>query len=346
MAGCHHESCRGKQWADLRAALGDPARRPPGDARGRSTAPPPSDASAAAVAVSPDGEPTADGGDATDAPPAPSWVRLADIEPERVEWLWKGRIPRSKVTLLEGDPDEGKTLVAIDIAARVTRGMLMPDTIATGIEVVEPGGVVFITAEDGLGDTIRPRFDAAGGDPERVLVFPLDALPELNPEGLAIIEASVAQIGARLVVLDPLNAFLPDRVDTHQDKQVRRALQPLAALADRTGVAVLVIRHLNKSGGQNAKYRGGGSIGIIGAARSDLLVAPDPADATRKVLALVKHNLAAESPALGYELIGNTASGVTAVQVRWLGETTYSARDLLAEPEDDEGQSTLDEARR
>src|SRR5262249_27535834 len=132
-------------------------------------------------------------------------------------------------------------------------------------------GVVFVTAEDGLADTIRPRLDAAEGDPERVLVFRLDALPQIDEAALQNIENAMRACGARLLVLDPLNAFLPARVATYKDHHIRRALAPLAALAARTGAAVLVIRHLNKSGGQNAKYRGGGSIGIFGAARSALL---------------------------------------------------------------------------
>jgi hypothetical protein len=274
------------------------------------------------------------------------WLRLADVEPEAVEWLWPGRIPLGKVTLLEGDPDEGKSCVAIELAARVTRGVAMPNTCDPARD---PEGVVFVTAEDGLADTIRPRLDAAGGNPERVLVFPLDALPQIDEEGLQTIEDAIRACGARLLVLDPLNAFLSERVDTYKDHHIRRALAPLAALAARTGAAVLVIRHLNKSGGQNAKYRGGGSIGIFGAARSALLAAPDPDDPSRKVLALNKHNLSSDVPALGYELVEVELSPpgdkpITTVQVRWLGPTRYTPRDLLVEQGGEEDRSGLDEA--
>src|SRR5262249_57169965 len=208
---------------------------------------------------------------------------------------------------------------------------------------------VFVTAEGGLGDTIRPRLDAAGGDPERVLVFQLDALPQIDEAGLQTIENAIRACDARLLVLDPLNAFLSERVDTYKDHHIRRVLAPLAALAARTGVAVLVIRHLNKSGGQNAKYRGGGSIGIFGAARSALLAAPDPDDPSRKVLAVNKHNLHGPVQALGYEIVPvdvprQEDRPIATVQVRWLGPTTHTARDLLVDPESDDDRSALDEA--
>ena len=279
-----------------------------------------------------------------------SWVRLADVEPETVEWLWPGRIPLGKVTLLEGDPDEGKSCVAIDLAARVTRGLAMPMPNTCDPDPArDPAGVVYVTAEDGLADTIRPRLDAAEGDPGRVLAFSLEALPQIDEAGLQTIENAIRACDARLVVLDPLNAFLSERVDTYKDHHIRRALAPLAALAARTGVAVLVIRHLNKSGGQNAKYRGGGSIGIFGAARSALLAAPDPDDPSRKVLALNKHNLSGDVPALGYELlqVDLPAPGdkpITTVRVRWLGPTRYTPQDLLAEQAGEEDRSALDEA--
>src|SRR5262249_43381053 len=150
--------------------------------------------------------------------------------PEAVEWLWPGRVALGKVTILEGDPDEGKSCVALDIAARVTTGRPMPNSAASSLD---PAGVVYVTAEDGLADTVRPRFDAAGGDANRVVVFPPDNVPQLDEVGLVLIEAAVRDCGVKLVVLDPLNAFLPDKVDTYKDHHVRRALKPLFALAAR-----------------------------------------------------------------------------------------------------------------
>lgn len=271
--------------------------------------------------------------------PERAWVQLSTIEPEAIEWLWPGRVPLAKVTLLEGDPDEGKSCIAVDVAARVTTGGAMPLEQSGRA----PAGVVYVSAEDGNGDTTRPRLEAAGGDPSRVAVFLPEALPQLDAAGLQTLEEAIGAAAARLLVLDPLAAFVPERVDTHTDHHVRRALAPLAALAARTGAAVLIIRHLNKSGGQNAKYRGGGSIGILGAARSALLAAPDPDDESRKVLAVIKHNLAEPVPALGYALEG-VPGIIPTVRVRWLGTTSHTARQLLAEPVGEDERSATDEA--
>ena len=280
---------------------------------------------------------TATGADGADG--ARVGILLSDVEPEHVEWLWWPRLPRAKVTLLEGDPDEGKSTLALDLAARVSTGAAMP----LGCERGEPAGVVILSAEDGLGDTIRPRLEAADADLERILGFRLDELPEI-PGGLAVIEAAIARVSAALVIVDPLAALLADRIEAHRDHHVRRALTPLASLAQRTGAAVLAIRHLNKSGGTHAKYRGGGSIGLTGAARSVMLAAPDPDDASgiRKVLARVKGNLGPDWPAVGYQL---EAAGQS-VRVRWIGTTPHTARELLALPEAEAERAPVDEAAR
>jgi hypothetical protein len=271
-----------------------------------------------------------------------AWLRLADVEPEAVDWLWYGRIPLGKVTILEGDPDEGKSCITIDIAARVTTGRQMPKSVDPALD---PAGVVYITAEDGLPNTVRPRFDAAGGDPARVIVFPPDDMPELNDAGLALIEAAVGDLGAKLVILDPLNAFLPDKVDTHKDHHVRRALKPMFALAARTGVAVLVIRHLTKAtGGTNPKYRGGGSIGILGFARSGLLVAPDPDVEGQKVLSVHKHKLCPEQLSLSYQLVEAVVGPIATVKTEWLGVSPHRAADLLVPPESPEERTKTEEA--
>jgi hypothetical protein len=275
----------------------------------------------------------------TESSTAPAGVLLSTVERETVTWLWDRRIPRGKVTILEGDPDEGKSTLALDIAARITTGRPMPFDETTR----EPAGVVCLSAEDGLGDTIRPRLEAAVADLSRVVGFRPDELPTIpNVDGLARIEAAIKRVGAVLVVIDPLMAFLADRIESHKDHHIRRALGPLAAFADRTGTAIVVIRHLNKSGGTHAKHRGGGSIGILGAARSALLAAPDPEDegGARKVLAPVKHNLCVAAPALVYALV---QAGDT-VRVEWLGESSHTASDLLARPADEEERSALDDA--
>ncbi len=183
-------------------------------------------------------------------------------------------IPLSKLTIIDGDPGLGKSVLTLDLAARVSRGVEMPDGAAG-----RQGGVVLLTAEDGIRDTVVPRLDAAGADRSRVLALDLvpDAeggqqLPRL-PLDAPYIDAAVRRMGALLVVVDPLTAYLSERINSHRDQDCRRALWPLTKLAEETGAAVVVVRHLNKGNASNPLYRGGGSIGIIGAARSGLLVA-------------------------------------------------------------------------
>jgi hypothetical protein len=266
---------------------------------------------------------------------------LSEIVPERVDWLWPGRIPKGKLTICEGDPGEGKSAMTTDFAARVSVGSAWPD----GTEC-EAGGVVLCSAEDGEADTIRPRLDAAGGDASKVLTLatiPDGASERLLsiPEDLGIIRRGIDRVQAALVVIDPLSAFLSGNVNSHRDQDVRRALAPLAKLAEETGAAVIVVRHLNQSKGGNPLYRGQGSIGIVGAARSALLVAKHPEDEQRRVLASLKSNLAKPAPSLTFALL---ESDNGAVRVEWKGETPHTAAALLAAPTDPEERSALDEA--
>jgi hypothetical protein len=144
-----------------------------------------------------------------------------------------------------------------------------------------------------------------------------------------------------LVIVDPLMAFLAGDVNSHRDQDVRRALAPLSRLAEKTGAAVVVVRHLNKATGGSAIYRGGGSIGIVGAARSGLLVAKHPEDDAKRVLASIKNNLSAPAPSLVFGLAG-AESG--AVRVTWKGETSLNAAALLSAPTDPEERSAGQEA--
>lgn len=267
---------------------------------------------------------------------------LSEVEPERVRWLWEGRIALEKLNLVDGDPGTGKSAATTDLAARVSVGKPWPD----GAEC-RVGGVVILSAEDGLADTIRPRFDAAGGDPSKAVAVSTVPDGEGNerqiaiPDDLHVIEAAIERVGAILVVIDPLMAFLPGEVNSHRDQDVRRALAPLARLAERTGAAIVVVRHLNKATGGNPLYRGGGSIGIVGAARSGLLIARHPEDDSRRVLASTKSNLAAPAPSLVFTL---TEAVNGAVRVDWRGESSLDAAALLSAPTDHEERSALSEA--
>jgi RecA-family ATPase len=267
---------------------------------------------------------------------------LSEVEAERVDWLWRGRIPKGKLTLIDGDPGLGKSALTIDFSARVSAGRQWPDGAPCS-----KGGEVICSAEDGLADTIRPRLDAARGNPEKVLA--LSTLMEDGneryisiPEDIPTIERGIERVDADAVFIDPLMAFLSGRHNAHKDQDVRRALAPLAGLAERTGAAVAVVRHLNKASGGNPLYRGGGSIGIVGAARSAMLVAKHPEVDEQRVLAPLKSNLAQPASSLAFSLTGADNG---AVRVKWLGETTYTADALLSAPLDPKGCSALDEAK-
>ena len=278
---------------------------------------------------------------AVDPADLPAGVMLEDVEPESVEWLWYGRIPLGKITVLDGDPGLGKSTLSLDVAARVSRGVPLPgDELRIGA-----AGVVLLSAEDDLADTIRPRLDAAGADVSRIVALRevLDGdewRPPTLPDDIAWVRSAIDRVDARVVIIDPLMAYLSGGIDAHKDQQVRRGLHRLAILAEETGVAIILVRHLNKAPGGNPLYRGGGSIGIVGAARSGLLVGRDPGDDTRRVLASTKCNLAPPVASIAFHLetIGDTS------RVAYDGESTFSAQSILAEPVGDDERSAQDEA--
>lgn len=274
-------------------------------------------------------------------------VYLSDVEAERLRWLSRGRLAAGKLTVLDGDPGLGKSTLLCDWSARVTRGDPLPDG-----EAGAPRGVVLLSAEDGLADTIRPRLEAAGADLERAVALvtvpdPADPsgigrLPAI-PDDLAYVERLIRDADAALLIVDPLMAYLGEGVNAHRDQDVRRALAPLAQMAERTGVAVVLVRHLNKAASAHALYRGGGSIGIIGAARCGLLVAADPDDDDRRVLAPIKANLARPPASLAFRLAPIEGSDVA--RVEWIGETPHTARSLLDVPVAEEDRAERDQER-
>jgi hypothetical protein len=250
-------------------------------------------------------------------------TRLADVQPEHVGWLWSNRFAAGKLVTLDGDPGLGKSVLALTFAGIVTRGGEWPD----GTWCDEPGDVLIMSAEDGVADTIRPRLDAANADPCRV---------HLIEHGLTLaatdeIERHITETGARLLIVDVLMAYLPG--NAYKDQDVRRVLTPLATVAERTGCTVLLVRHLRKSRGGEPIYRGGGSIGIAGAARAGFVVIRDPNQPEDvRVMASVKNNLASPPKSLAYRLVGVDSEACEAVRVEWLGEDHRSAAALLNKP--------------
>ena len=269
----------------------------------------------------------------TPGEPAPLGVCLADVEAEAVRWMWAGWLARGKVHVFDGDPGMGKSTLLSALAASVTAGVPWPD--GSPVSASAGGGVVILTAEDDPGTTIRPRMEAAGADVARVSVVATIPTPNGHgriptlPADVPLVIGECRRIGARLLVIDPVTAYLGD-VNSHRDSDVRGALAPLAAGAEAAGVAVVLVRHLNKGAGGSALYRGGGSIAFSGLARVVWIAGKDPADPDRRALAVSKNNLAAFPETVGYELVSAGPFGVG--KVRWLGSLGLSADDLVRPP--------------
>jgi hypothetical protein len=266
----------------------------------------------------------------------PVVVRLSDVGPQPIEWLAPSWLPKGKLVLLEGDPGVNKTVLALDIAARVTRG----DAVF-GSTPRDPRNVVLVTYEDGIADTVRPRIDVLGGDASRILAFRAIAIgdagderPPTFPNDVVHLDAIIREHEASLVIVDPLGAALSDATDSHKDASVRRVTAQLARLAEDTGACVLGIRHLVKGPATNALRAGGGSIAFIAAARVAMLVSVHPDDAEkpqharRRVLACVKNNLAPYPPSRVFELW--QPDGAEHPRIQWLGDSPLSADDLNA----------------
>lgn len=226
---------------------------------------------------------------------------LADVRPEPVTWLWPGRLAAGKLALLVGDPGLGKSWITLDIAARVSAGRSWPDA----APAAAPAHVLLLSAEDGLADTIRPRLDALGADLTRVHHLAVLRAGEheraIQLTDTAALKQAIAETGARVLTIDPMSAYLGS-TDSHRDAEVRGLIAPLAALAERTSVAILGVMHLNKGAQRPAMYRAIGSIGFAAAARIVLAVAADPERDDRRIVAPVKSNLSARPAALAYTL--------------------------------------------
>src|SRR5256714_5499981 len=265
----------------------------------------------------------------------PPGLLLSEVDTQEIIWLWEKRIPLGNITVLDGDPGMGKSLIAAHIAACVSTGRPMPDGTPG-----KQGGVIFIAPEDSPQDTLKPRLEAAGGDPSQVLLLntveDLDAKrrtiydrPFSLAHDLDLLENAIKRMHAVLVIIDPLMAVLGNTIDSSRDQSVREVFTPLAQLAERTGCAILMIRHLSRGSAGQPLYRGAGSIGIIAAARSGLIVAADPSDEQRRILAPTKHNLSQPACNLTYQVVDNEC-GVP--YIHWLEEKHHPVQALLSQP--------------
>ena len=243
-------------------------------------------------------------------------IRMSDVELTPVEWLWKPYLPFGKLSVLQGNPGEGKTYFAMHLAAACTNGKLLPN-----MEHMEPFNVIYQTAEDGLGDTVKPRLIEAGADLDRVLVID-DSEVQLTLSDERI-EKAIIENNARLVIIDPIQAYLGADVDMNRANEVRPIFMRLGQVAQRTGCAILLIGHLNKAAGMQSLQRGLGSIDIAAAVRSVMFIGKLKHDPTMRILTHEKSSLAPPGVSLAFSL-GDEGG------FRWVGEYDITADEMLS----------------
>ena len=238
-----------------------------------------------------------------------------DIEQTSVEWLWFPYISFGKLTIIQGNPGEGKTYFAMMLTAACTNRKLFPN-----MEDIEPFNVIYQTAEDGMGDTIKPRLVEAGADLSRVMV--IDDSEEVLTLSDDRIEKAVRQNHVRLVIIDPVQAFIGADVDMNRANEVRPVFRKLGMIAEKTSCAIVLIGHLNKSSGTQSTYRGLGSIDIMAAVRSLIFIGKVRKDPTTRVLIHEKSSLAPPGETMAFKL-GDEEG------FRWVGAYEISADELL-----------------
>lgn len=278
-------------------------------------------------------------------PGAPVLIRMSDVEPRETRWLWPQRVPSGRLTVLCGRPGEGKSMMTMDMAARVTRGLPWPD----GGDAPK-GSVLIVTTEDDAAETIRPRLDAHGADPAKVRLMPgvhrigRDGKPTVGTFTLDDLEPLKTALESMpdcvLVIVDPIGSFIGGRVDAHRDNEIRAVLAPLAVLAQQTGAAMLLVAHERKGAANHADDLVLGSRAFTGLARSVLHLLRDPDDEARRLLLPGKSNLSAPAPGLAFSIVPNP------VRVDWEPNpvSTTASEVLAAQRRAGSGRTERDDA--
>lgn len=242
-------------------------------------------------------------------------IKMSDIEAKEVEWLWYPFIPYGKLTIIQGDPGDGKTTLVLNIAAALTQGKGFEND----MNVEEPMNVIYQTAEDGLADTVKPRLEQAGAECSKVLVI------DESEKSLSMtderIEKALDETGARLLIMDPIQAYLGGGTDMNRANEAREITKHLAIIAEKKNCAIVLIGHMNKAGGIKAAYRGMGSIDFIAVARSVLLVGRVPGIDNRRAVIQIKNNLAPMGHAKAFDL---SEDGF-----EWIGNYEISVEEVL-----------------
>lgn len=242
-------------------------------------------------------------------------IKMSDIEAQEIEWLWYPYIAYGKLAIVQGDPGDGKTTLILNLAAKLTKG----EGLDENMKVMEPMNVIYQTAEDGLADTVKPRLLQAGADCEKVLVI------DESEKSLSMlderIEEALIKTGARVLILDPIQAYLGSGTDMNRANEVRNMTKRLAALAEKYKCAIILIGHMNKTAGNKAAYRGMGSIDFYAVARSVLLVGRVEGEPNIRAMVQIKNNLAEFGHAKAFRL---SEEGF-----RWLGDYEITADEVL-----------------